>query len=332
MALSLVLSSLASTLTPAQAAPNLADVRAKVRTFQEDAAAAAEGAQQAQVEYNKLTKTLATVEQAAKLQSGNVDSLKKTLGTIASEQYKSAGLSQSMELLFSSDPTLYLGAAGSLESITKINALKLRRYSVAKQRLNATSLTVNDKLAQAKAAKARYVAAAKSANEKLAQAQALLNSLSAAERARLAALVNSQEDADQAASLAAASKLNFGSGRGATAVKFALKQIGDKYVFGAAGLIYWDCSGLVMRAFQQAGVSLPHSAAAQAGSGKRISLGSLRPGDIVFFAHRGGGISHDGIYIGGGRMVHAPHTGARVKVTEFGATFGSLHFVGGRRL
>jgi cell wall-associated NlpC family hydrolase len=319
--------------TPAHAASTLAQVQAQVRALQEDAAAAAEQAQQAQVEFNKLSKQLASVQQQAAQQSGNLDSLKKTLGAIAADQYKSGGMSQSMELLFSSDPKLYLAAAGSLESITKKKSLQLRKYAVAKQRLTATSLTVNDKISLAAKAKARYVAQLASANAKLQQAQTILDKLSKAERERLAALVNGQEDADQKASAALAASANLGSGRGATALRFAIKQIGDRYVFGAAGPTLWDCSGLTMRAFGAAGVSLPHSAASQMSRGKKIGFASLKPGDLVFFNHGGNSyVSHVGIYLGGGRMVHAPHTGARVKVTDFGTSFGRLRFAGGRRI
>jgi cell wall-associated NlpC family hydrolase len=192
-------------------------------------------------------------------------------------------------------------------------------------------MTVNDKLALVKAAQARYTAQKKAADAKLAAAEALLETLTKAERERLAKLIDNQENADQAASLAEVAKLNLGSGRGAIALRFAIKQIGDRYVFGAAGPIFWDCSGLTMRAFQQAGVSLPHSAAAQSGFGKSISYGSLKPGDLVFFG-RGHYISHVGIFIGDGRMVNAPHPGARVKVESFGGHFGSLAFYGARRI
>ena len=325
--------SLFAAIPPAHAAPSLAEVQARVRALQEDAASAGEAAQQAQVQLNQLKRQLASVQQAASNQAQNVSAYQKSLGSIAREEYKSGGLGEGFQLLFSSDPTLYLSSAGTLESITRKKALALKKYSVARQRLTATSLTVNDKLALVKAAEAKYQAQAAAAQAKLKQAQDLLNTLTAAERARLAALVNAQENADQAASLAEARRANLGSGRGAIALRFAIKQIGDRYVFGAAGPIWWDCSGLTMRAFQAAGVSLPHSAAAQTGYGKRIPFSALRPGDLVFFAHRGSHyISHVGIYLGGGRMVNAPHPGARVKVESFGSTFGSLIFSGARRI
>jgi len=316
---------------PSQAAPNLADVRLKVRALQEDAASAGEAAQQAQVELNSLNRTLASVQKQAAAQAVTVSQFKASLGNIAREQYKSGGISQSMELLFSSDPSLYLAAAGSLEAVTRKQSLQLRQYSAAKQRLTATSLTVNDKVALAKAAQARYTAQQAAAQDKLAQAEKLLASLTKAERERLARLVNDQENADQAASNALVAKANLGSGRGAIALRFSIKQIGDRYVFGAAGPTLWDCSGLTMRAFGAAGVSMPHSAAAQANYGKKVAFNKLQPGDLVFFG-RHHYISHVGIYLGGGRMVNAPHPGARVKVEGFSGSFGSLSFYGARRI
>ena len=165
------------------------------------------------------------------------------------------------------------------------------------------------------------------AQAKLAQAEALLSKLTKAERERLAKLAAAQEDADQASSQAAARALSGVSGRAGVAIKYALKQIGDRYVFGAAGLVTWDCSGLTMRAYQAAGVSLPHSSAAQSRMGKKVSLKSLKPGDLLFFGHP---VSHVGMYIGGGKMVHAPRSGSRVKVTTSGS-LGSKPLVGARR-
>ena len=312
---------------PANAAPSLLEVQAKVRDLQEQATTAAEGAQEAKVELAKLQKTLATVQQQASQQGQSVDALHKAIGAIAAQQYKSGPLSQSLELLFSSDPSLYLSTAGSLESVTRKKTADLRKFSVATQRLNATSLTVNDKLALVKAAQERFTKQLAIANAKLKEAEDLLAKLTAAERERLAKLNDDQENADQESSLADAGKYNAISGRGGLAIKYALQQIGDKYVFGADGMVYWDCSGLTMRAFQAAGVSLPHSARAQYQYGKSIARKDLQPGDLVFF---GKPISHVAIYLGDNRMVHAPRSGSRVKIAEF--DLGRKPYIGARRL
>lgn len=318
-------------LSSASAAPSLNDVRTKIRVLQEEASAAGEAAQQAKVEYQSLTRKLVSVQRQAASDAATVAKFKNSLGAIASEQYKNGALSRSLELLFSSDPKLFLAAAGSLESVTRKQSLQLKQYSVAKQRLTATSLTVNDKLTLAKRAQARFLAQEKAVKDKLASAQKLFNSLSKAERARLARLNDDAENADQKKSLAQAAKSNLGSGRGSIALRFSIKQIGDRYVYGAAGPTLWDCSGLTMRAFNTAGVSLPHSAAAQAKYGKKIPLSQLKPGDLVFFG-KNRYISHVGIYISKGLMVNAPRPGSRVKIARFTPNFGSLSFYGASRI
>ena len=310
----------------ATAAQTLAQVQAQVNRLEEEATTAAEGAQEAKVKLAALTRNLAGIQAQAAIQGKTVDAISKTLGSIAIEQYKSGSMSQSLELLFSSNPSLYLSSAGSLEAITRRKSTQLRKFQSAEQALNATSLTVSDRLAQVKVLQKALAERSALATAKLAEAEALLAALKKEDRDRLAKLALDQENADQASSLLAAKSANGVTGRAGIALKFALKQIGDKYVFGAAGMIYWDCSGLTMRAFQAAGVSLPHSAAAQARMGKSVPFNQKQPGDLLFFGHP---ISHVGIYLGGGRMVHAPHSGARVKVAE--ASLGRKPLVAVRR-
>jgi hypothetical protein len=311
----------------ANAAQTLAQVQAKVRQLEEEATAAAEGAQEAKVKLSSLTKTLNGIKAKAEIQGQTVSTLQRSLGAIAIEQYKSGGFGQSFELLFSSDPTLYLSSAGSLEAITRRKSTQLRNFEAAQQRLNATTLTVNDKIALVAAAQKKLTLQSAIAQSKLVEAEKLLSKLTKAERERLAKLKEDEENADQASSLKAAKSADAVSGRAGIALKYALKQIGDRYVFGAAGMVTWDCSGLTMRAYQAAGVSLPHSSAAQSRMGKKVSLNALKPGDLVFF---GRPVSHVGIYMGGGKMVHAPRTGSRVKVA-ISTSLGSKKLVGARR-
>lgn len=97
--------------------------------------------------------------------------------------------------------------------------------------------------------------------------------------------------------------------KGETALAFAREQLGEKYKYGAAGPSSWDCSGLTMKAWADAGVSLPHSAAAQYKIGAKVSQADLQPGDLVFFYS---GPSHVGIYAGNGEVIHAPKPGKTV--------------------
>lgn len=108
----------------------------------------------------------------------------------------------------------------------------------------------------------------------------------------------------------------------------ALQYLGVPYQWGGMSPSGFDCSGLVAYAYAQAGVSLPHNAAAQYGYGTPVSRDQLQAGDIVFF----NGLGHNGIYIGGGLFVHSPHTGDVVKVSSLSDSWYASTWVGARRL
>jgi cell wall-associated NlpC family hydrolase/outer membrane murein-binding lipoprotein Lpp len=111
------------------------------------------------------------------------------------------------------------------------------------------------------------------------------------------------------------------SGAAARAVAFARSQLGKPYLWGASGPSSYDCSGLTMAAYRTAGVWLPRVSRAQWNAGPRVGLGSLAPGDLVFFASDPGNpgtIHHVGMYIGGGAMVEAPYSGASVRIASIG--------------
>lgn len=108
-----------------------------------------------------------------------------------------------------------------------------------------------------------------------------------------------------------------GGGQGPAAVQAALTRIGSPYAWGGAGPGAFDCSGLVMWAFQQAGISLPHSSQALAHGGQPVSLSELQPGDVLTFYSDA---SHAGIYIGDGMMVHSSTYGQPVRVVPMTAS------------
>ena len=114
---------------------------------------------------------------------------------------------------------------------------------------------------------------------------------------------------------------------GGQAVAIAERYLGVPYVWGGASPSGFDCSGLVMYVYGQLGVSLPHNAAAQYDSLPHVSESDLEPGDLVFFD----GLGHVGIYIGGGYMIHAPHTGTVVQVAPLsggGSYYGAARVPG----
>jgi cell wall-associated NlpC family hydrolase len=109
---------------------------------------------------------------------------------------------------------------------------------------------------------------------------------------------------------------------------YARAQVGEPYQWGAAGPDSWDCSGLTMRAWQTAGISLPHYTVAQYYAGTPISAGELRPGDLVFWSSSSSpdGIHHVALYLGDGMIVHAPRTGRDVTVESMYYWVPPTHF------
>ncbi len=123
-----------------------------------------------------------------------------------------------------------------------------------------------------------------------------------------------------------------GSSRAVAAMNLALSFRGLPYVWGGSTPAGFDCSGLVYYVFQKYGVRLPRVAADQAKVGAPVTtMAALAPGDVVFFADSSGYIHHIGIYIGGGKMVHSPHTGDVVKITDISTGYYLRQFAGGRR-
>ena len=112
-------------------------------------------------------------------------------------------------------------------------------------------------------------------------------------------------------------------------VGIAMQYLGVPYRWGGASpSTGFDCSGFTMYVYAQVGVSLPHNAAAQYGYGAPVSRDQLQPGDLVFF----NGLGHNGMYVGGGQFIHAPHTGDVVKISSLGDSWYAQTYVGARRI
>jgi cell wall-associated NlpC family hydrolase len=111
-------------------------------------------------------------------------------------------------------------------------------------------------------------------------------------------------------------------------VGIAMQFLGVPYVWAGASPSGFDCSGLIMYAYAQMGVSLPHNAAMQYGMGAPVSRDQLQAGDLVFF----NGLGHAGIYVGGGLFIHAPHTGDVVKISSLYDSWYASTWYGARRI
>ncbi len=152
------------------------------------------------------------------------------------------------------------------------------------------------------------------------QADTLLRSIFVGTKADLAALIQQRFDDAERASLVDAFARTYHAddstpptAEAAQAVRYALDQVGKPYVYAAAGPDSFDCSGLTMMAWKTAGVVMPHYAAAEYARFPKVAIDALRPGDLVLFYDD---LHHVGMYIGGGRMVNAPRTGEKVKISS----------------
>ena len=123
------------------------------------------------------------------------------------------------------------------------------------------------------------------------------------------------------------SSISGASGSARKAVNYATAQLGKPYVFGGTGPTGYDCSGLTMRAWRAAGVSLPRVVPDQYDAIRHVAKSALQPGDLVFFDSLG----HEGIYVGGGRFIHAPHTGTDVQYASMSNPYWTSHYVGAGR-
>ncbi|MGW8361856.1 NlpC/P60 family protein [Streptomyces wedmorensis] len=238
------------------------------------------------------------------------------LGGLAAEQYRHGSVGPLQALLLADDPSSYMGTVQLLDRLAGRNRALLDSYnsrleSLKKERARAAVLFTSLSEGQEQIRRDR-----ETIKGKIAEVRSLLSRLTAEEAWRLAALDRARVTAasEQAAQWSRQEGNHPVDGNASTrarqAIAFARAQIGKPYVWGATGPRSYDCSGLTQAAWRAAGVSLSRTTWTQVRQGTRVSVKSLRPGDLVFFY---GDISHVGLYIGGGRMIHAPRPGARVR-------------------
>ncbi|MFJ8010866.1 C40 family peptidase, partial [Streptomyces fagopyri] len=193
-----------------------------------------------------------------------------------------------------------------VEALKKVQE-KQRELAQQRQEASAKLKDLSDTRAELKKQK-------QDVQGKLASAQKLLNSLTAKEKAALAA--QEQERATRASERVDLGHAKAASGRAGAAFAAAESVIGAPYIYGHSGPTTFDCSGLTSWAYAQAGVSIPRTSEAQANAGTRIySQSALQVGDLVIFY---GDQHHVGLYAGGGQVLHAPHSGAVVRYESIG--------------
>ncbi len=284
----------------AQADPEIDDVQKRVDRLYHEAEQASERYNDAKLELTELRKDLDSLKADESRQDDRLEGVREQVQDSILRQYQGEHLTAVGEVVVSDDPNAFLSQLSTMSAYNDLQSQLFADYSreakaldireeATQKRLDSVA-EIEDQLAKEKA----------TIDEKLAEAETLLDRL---------------KDEEREAMLSRGSDVRMPSvpvsGRAAAAVNYAMGQVGDAYVYGAAGPDAYDCSGLTMASWAQAGVALPHSSSAQYGSGPHIPTGALQPGDLVFYYNP---ISHVGMYIGNGMIVHAanPSTGVQV--------------------
>ena len=296
--------------------PTLAQAKAQVAALQHKAEVAGESANDLRGQISASTARVNALKAAIAKQQGQVDTVKRQIGSLAVAGYQTSGMSTTAQLRLSPNPDQFLSQASTAQAFAGQQDTALRRYQQAEGKLTDLQASEQTELSALQAVQAQQDTLKEQLQTNLNAAQKVLDKLSDTDRKRIA-----QENADAAEKARQQRPTRSGdrvdnlpvpaSGRAGTAVQAALSQLGDPYVWGADGPSSYDCSGLMMYAWGKAGVSLSHSSKAQASEGRRVSKSQLMPGDLVFYYSP---ISHVAMYIGGGRIVHAPRPGKSVEI------------------
>ncbi|MFG3018214.1 NlpC/P60 family protein [Streptomyces sp. NPDC048254] len=336
-----LLSQTANAAPPEDGKPSLEEVEKKVDALYRQAESATEKYNAAKEKTGKQRKQVDTLLDDVAERTDRLNKAREELGSFAAAQYRTgASAPDTATFLLADSPQDYFDQTQLMSRLTSREKDAVDDYTtqqsatMAKRQEAAKSLeTLTETQDDLKTAKSTV-------QTKLTSARELLSQLTAQEKARLAEIEQKQqaEAARKAAELAkqqaaaakqeaSSSSTSTSSGsssssssssssdssygtKAAKAIAFARAQIGKPYVWGATGPGSYDCSGLSQAAWKAAGVSLPRTTYDQVNAGTTVSLTDAQPGDLVFFYDD---VSHVGIYIGNGMMIHAPKPGAYVR-------------------
>ena len=221
----------------------------------------------------------------------------KAVAQLAAMGYMNGGMDPTLQMLTSGNPNLFLSQASTVQQLDDEAGMRLSTLQREQLAAERAQTTAKEEIATANQLQSQINGKVKTIHAKLD----VLNSSAMSQAMTIFDKTGSYPN------LVLPEATNVGT----TALRAALTQRGKPYVWGAAGPDSYDCSGLVLWAFAQEGISLPHYTGDQWNSGMHVSRADLEPGDLVFFF---ADISHVGIYIGNGLMVDAPSTGQVVQV------------------
>lgn len=293
--------------------PSIEQARRQVSELRHQAEVAGEAANDLRDDITAAKHRVDSVNNGIARQRKQVDAIRAQIGALAVANYQQSGMTTTAQLLLSSDPDQFLTQASTARAFAGQQSAVLQKFQTAQGKLTDLQAAAATELAALNAVQGKQNELKKKLQNNLDKAEKVLDKLTDAERARIA---NQEAEEDRRASRDSdRPELPDvpASGRGGIALRYALNQIGDPYSWGADGPSSFDCSGLTMAAWRQAGVSLSHSSRAQTGEGRSVSRSQLMPGDLVFFYSP---VSHVALYYGGGKIVHAPRPGRSVTITS----------------
>ncbi|WP_329583361.1 NlpC/P60 family protein [Kitasatospora sp. NBC_01250] len=302
----------------AQAEATLGPLLDKIHLLYQNAEAATE-------QYNATAQQLATqqitaagIDSKVDAQQALVDQGIDVASEIASEQYRNGDLSGFGELLLTNDPYQAAHLAALLSAASRSQAEFIGQLKSDQASLQQLKKQSGDAVNASKALLAQQDQNKADISRQLATVEQVVSSLTGAQQNELQQLEQQQIDQAQLAFLASGA-LGQGertpSAAGRKAVAYALAQLGKPYLWGGIGPEAYDCSGLTSQAWLSAGVQIPRTSQDQWAQLPHVPLNQLRPGDLVVYYESA---EHVAMYIGGGLVVQAPHTGAFVRVSPIG--------------
>ncbi|MGV9689443.1 NlpC/P60 family protein [Streptomyces sp. NPDC003444] len=307
---------------PASADPGAGTgaARTTVDRLFEEAERATESYNAADEKADELRRTVSRARDGLARGQERVNRMRGVLGSLAGAQYRSGGIDPALALLLSSDPDSYLERASALDRLTARQSDALGELRREQRRLGQQRSEARTALAELERSRTEVARHKRTVECKLAEARRVLASLTAEQRADFderASRTGGREDAraegafgGPAGEPTAAVDSGPVSSRVAAAVAAARSAVGRPYVWGATGPSAFDCSGLMVWSYRQAGIALPRTSAAQRYAGRQVPLAQAQPGDLVTYR---GDASHVAIYVGNGQVIHAPYPGARVR-------------------
>lgn len=333
---------------PDEKPETVAEAKSLVQELRQKSAAYDQKYVAAQEKYEKAKKSLASKKRDLAEQQAEVDELRKAVAAIALAQYQSRGVDTTTKLIVSPSPEALLRDLGLQQRMSVRQRTTLQDYQTELANLADLRRSAETDSTAMEKALTEMDEARKESKSKLSEAERILQQLTEEQRRRLEAQRRAEAEQARRAAEAAEQEQQQDqqeqarqddgerrttsnsrsnerkstseksepkktsvpvSGRAAAAVASAKSKLGAPYVYGGTGPGY-DCSGLTMTSWAAAGVSIGRTTGAQWAGLQPISRGQLKPGDLVFYYS---GISHVGMYVGNGTIIHAPNSTTVVK-------------------